>query len=370
VGRVEGGVSAPEDLAAFNGKPVVLVGVYLSYRGRPSEVDAAVREKLKDLRGGLPDGVELSLAFDFARNLAAPGPDAPEYLRLDLQLPDGASAQRTAAVAARCTKLVRETAGVQDVLSVSGEPFAVGANQACLLVSLVPPDQRKAAREAILKDLRARLEKEIREAAVYLCDLTGASRFPGGGTVLELAVEDRGGLGHEALQRRADALVEKLRKNEKWTDVRIRPDSRPQPQLYLEIDRAKVQALGLTLKDIFDTLNVFLGEKLTAQDGQVGRTIQVTLQADARRDRADLKKLQVRNAQGEIVTLGSVISVRPTYGPAIRERFNMYPAVTILGNPAPGVTTAEARRAAEALAEQELPAALRVEWVSDTASRK
>ena len=110
------------------------------------------------------------------------------------------------------------------------------------------------------------------------------------------------------------------------------------PWLYLDIDRTKCMALGVPVSDVFNTLQVYLGSYYVNNFNEFGRTWQVNVQADARfRDRShDIRQLQVRNDQGQMVRLGTVLDVRDTSGPVMVMRYNMYSAAAITGNIGPG----------------------------------
>jgi multidrug efflux pump len=138
----------------------------------------------------------------------------------------------------------------------------------------------------------------------------------------------------------------------------------------LDLDRTRMQALGVAASDVFNVLQVALGSYYVNNFSQFGRTWRVRLQPADDRQGADIKKLMVRNSEGKTVALGSVLTVRQSSGPAIIERFNMYPAVTITANPAPGVSLDEARKTCDELVGKVLPAPFRAEWVIDSAARK
>ena len=136
------------------------------------------------------------------------------------------------------------------------------------------------------------------------------------------------------------------------------PVTRRLPILNLEIDRTRCPALGVEISEIFNTLQVYLGSYYVNEFNQFGRTWQLNVQVDPRfRDRgSEIKKLQVKNKQNQLVALGTVMEVRDTVGPTVIERHNMYPSVRITANLAEGVSVSEAKSACESLAEQEFGA--------------
>src|SRR5207247_3543557 len=133
---------------------------------------------------------------------------------------------------------------------------------------------------------------------------------------------------------------------------------------YVHVDRAKVNALGVALTDVFDALQASLGSYYVNDFNRFGRTWQVNVQADARfRVDADtVKQLKVRNADGDMVPLGSVIDIRDSAGPVTITRYNMYPAATLTGASLPGVSTGDVLGTMERLSDKELPRSMTSEW--------
>src|SRR5262249_15426194 len=137
------------------------------------------------------------------------------------------------------------------------------------------------------------------------------------------------------------------------------------PQLYADIDRVKVRTMGVALTDVFDALQAYLGSYYVNDFNRFGRTWQVNVQADApfRADAETLKQMKGRNADGDMVPLGSVIDVRDFAGPVTITRYNMFPAATITGASLPEVSTGDVLRTMEALAAKELPRNMTYEWM-------
>src|SRR5262249_8886957 len=136
------------------------------------------------------------------------------------------------------------------------------------------------------------------------------------------------------------------------------------PWLFLDIDRTEAKTMGVSMDEIFNTLQVQLGSYYVNDFNRFGRTWQVNVQADARfrRQVEDLKKLKVRSAQGDMVPLGTLLSVRGVNGPVMVPRYNMYPAATINGNAGPGVSSGQAIELMERLVRREIPPTMRYEW--------
>jgi multidrug efflux pump len=191
--------------------------------------------------------------------------------------------------------------------------------------------------------------------------ITGLSVVGG----FQLMVEDRAGLGLPALQRQTDALVRKLRAVPGLTGVTTQFRSNT-PQLYMDIDRSKVLSLGVSLSDVDQTLQMYLGSLYVNSFNEFGRYWQVNIQAegDDRRRVGDLNLLQVRNKWGQMVPLGTLVSVRDVGGPVMVNRYNLYPAAPITGNIAPRVSSGEAIAAIEKVAHDTLPRSMSTEWTT------
>jgi HAE1 family hydrophobic/amphiphilic exporter-1 len=136
------------------------------------------------------------------------------------------------------------------------------------------------------------------------------------------------------------------------------------PQIYLDIDRRKAQMLNVPIPNIFETLSINLGTAYVNDFNAFGRIYQVRAQADQqfRMEKADIQRLKVRSATGELVPLGTLVEIRDASGPNLVQRYNMYVSVPVQGNAAPGTSSDEALKAMEALASEILPAGTDIEW--------
>src|SRR5262249_8571011 len=179
----------------------------------------------------------------------------------------------------------------------------------------------------------------------------------------KLMVEATGDVNFDALQARADNLVAQGNRQPGLVGLFNGFRART-PQLYADIDRTKVGTMGVALTDVFDALQANLGSYYVNDFNRFGRTWQVNVQADGpfRADAETLKQMKVRNADGDMVPLGSVIDVRDDAGPVTITRYNMFPAATITGASLPGVSTGDVLRTMEALADKELPRSMTSEW--------
>jgi multidrug efflux pump len=289
------------------------------------------------------------------------------YVLVNMQLPDSASLERTVEVASAVEKIALETPGVAHTLAIPGTSFVLNANSSnygSMFITFKPFAERRAADqsgEAILDKLRARFRKEIPEARVLVFGAP-AVRGLGNAGGFKLMVEATGDVNFDALQAQADNLV--IKGNQQPGLVGLFDGFRARtPQLYVDVDRKKVKTMGVALTDVFDALQAYLGSYYVNDFNRFGRTWQVNIQADAR-FRADaevVKQLKVRNADGDMVPLGSVADVRESYGPVQVTRYNMFPAATITGASLPGESTGDVLATMEKLA-QDLPRNMTTEW--------
>jgi multidrug efflux pump len=286
----------------------------------------------------------------------------------NVQLPDSASLERTAEVMAKVERIARETPGVAHTLGNPGRSFvlnAIGSNLGSAFFPLEPFDKRRdpgLSAEAIAAELRRRFRDEIPEARV---NVFGAPAVDGLGTAggFKLMVEATGDVNYSSLQAQADNVAAKANQQPGFVGVFNGFRART-PQLYADVDRAKVRTMGVALNDVFDTLQVYMGGYYVNDFNRFGRTWQVNLQADApfRADAETVKQLKVRNADGDMVPLGAVADIRDYNGPLTVTRYNLFPAATVTGASQPGVSTGDVLRALEELSDKQLPRSMTYEW--------
>jgi multidrug efflux pump subunit AcrB len=290
------------------------------------------------------------------------------YLILNVQLPDSASVARTERVMSRIEAIARDMPGVEHTVGVSGQSLILSANApnlGSMYVLLKPFDERHGrdlTADAIAKTLQDRCRHEVRSGVV---SAFGAPPIDGLGTTggFKLIVEDRGNLGLAELQRISDRIVARGNRTKGLTDL-FNSSGANTPWLYLDIDRTKCLALGVQVSDVFNTLQVYLGSYYVNNFNEFGRTWQVNLQADPRfRSQVpDIRQLQVRNNQGQMVRLGTLLDVRDTSGPVMVLRYNMYSAAAITGDAAAGTSSGQAVAKMQELARKELPHSMASEW--------
>jgi multidrug efflux pump subunit AcrB len=295
------------------------------------------------------------------------------YLLVNVQLPDSASLGRTKAVMKHVEEIAAHTHGVKHTLAISGQSLllnANGSNFGSMYVILEDFHHRHGPEESadvVAAELRKHFAEEVQEAATAVF---GAPPVDGLGSAggFKLMVEDRSGAaGLESLQAETENLVAAGNADPKLVGLftQFRANT---PQLYVDVDRIQCKAKGVALKDVFDTLQIYLGSLYVNDFNQFGRTWQVNIQADARyrMKPEDVRKLQVRNAAGQMVPLGAVASVSEVNGPVMVVRYNTYTAAAINGSTKPGVSSGQAITVMDAAAKQELPDTMKTEWTELT----
>jgi len=208
------------------------------------------------------------------------------YLIANVQLPDSASLERTVEQIEKVEQIALETPGVAHAVSIPGQSFVLNANSSnygSLFITLKSFHERKGAElsgDAILKRLRARLAREVRDARVLVFG-PPAVRGLGNAGGFKLMVEAIGEVDYDALQAQGDSLA--ARGNEQPDLVGLFDGFRARtPQLYVDVDREKVKTTGAPLTDVFDALQAYLGGYYVNDFNRFGRTWQVNIQADAR----------------------------------------------------------------------------------------
>ena len=294
------------------------------------------------------------------------------YFVVNAQLPDGASLERTEAVMEKVKAICESTPGVAHTLSIPGYSIFTSTNLSNMGGMFVVLDSfhERAGKphlsvRAILGDVRKKLAG-IREAVVVAF---GAPPVDGLGSTggFKLWVQDRTGEGPVALQRATDDLITAASAQQglvgTFTSFRA-----SQPQLFVEIDRTKLKAHGLSLQSVNEALAVYLGSGYANDFTKFGRNWQVNVQADGsyRASPSDITRLQIRNRDGKMLPLSSVVNVRETTGPATVYRFNMYPAADVAGGVLPGYSSGHAVSVMEQLGKSELPSSAGFEWTELT----
>ena len=292
------------------------------------------------------------------------------YLLLNVQLPDSASVERTQEAMRQIETIARDLPGVEATVGISGQSLLLAANApnlGSMYVMLKEFSQRRGiSADDVAAELRTKANAQVRDA---LLSVFGAPPIDGLGTTggFKLIVEDRGNLGLDTLQKVSDQIVAEGNRTPGLTGLfnSLRANT---PWLYLDIDRTKCLAVGLSIQSVFDTLQIYLGSYYVNNFNEFGRSWQVNVMADPRfRARIeDLKLLKVRNNRGEMVPLATVLDVRDTSGPVAVMRYNMYSATAINGNMAPGTSSGQAITLVQDIAHKVLPPSMAYDWTELT----
>jgi multidrug efflux pump len=291
-----------------------------------------------------------------------------EYLVAFAQLPDGATLDRTDAVIRKMTDIALKNPGVLSSVAFPGlsiNGFVNAPNTGIAFVVLKPSEQRRRpelSAGAIVGALNQQFFAQIPESVVAI--------FPpppvqGLGTVggFKLYLEDRGGAGFEDLYAQLQAGLAKGSAQPSLAGL-FSSFQVSVPQIDANVDRERVKSYGVSLTDVFETLQVYLGSLYVNDFNRFGRTYQVNAQAESgfRLQPEQIRRLQTRNDRGAMVPLGSLVTVTRSYGPDQVMHYNGYPAAEINGGPAPGFSSGQAQTAIANVLENQLPAGMSFEW--------
>ncbi|MCC7410029.1 MAG: multidrug efflux RND transporter permease subunit [Gammaproteobacteria bacterium] len=284
-----------------------------------------------------------------------------------IQRPDAAALERTDAVVRRVGEMTRAMPGVRATVEIAGWSLVTRSSQSnvgTVFATLDPFDERTdpaRTSHAISAEIQAKVAA-IQDAFVAVFEpppVRGLGNVGG----FKLEVQDRRDRGLQALQAATQELIDRGNRDPRLTDM-FTTFRGNVPQIYLDIDRQQSRQMGVPLGGLFETLSVYLGSLYVNDFNRFGRTYRVTAQADADfRAHADaIGQLKTRNADGEMVPIGSVVDVREITGPDRVVRYNLFPAAEVNGSPAAGVSTGDALAAVAALAREALPPGFGFEW--------
>ena len=297
------------------------------------------------------------------------------YLVGIAQLPNAASLERTDAVVRQMSKIALDEPGVESVvafpgLSVNG--FVNVPNAAVMFVMLDPFKERTSPDMAAVA-IAGRLQAKFASIPDGFLGVFPPPPVPGLGVTggFKLQVEDRGGVGLEALVQQTQVLMTKATESGQVAGLMTSLDVNA-PQLNVDIDRTQVKSQGVRLADVFESLQVYLGSLYVNDFNRFGRTYKVTAQADAdhRMQAEAIGRLQVRNAAGDMLPLSAFVTVTPSSGPDRVIHYNGYPSADISGGAMPGVSSGQAVALMERLAQEVLPEGVTYEWTDLTYQQK
>jgi multidrug efflux pump subunit AcrB len=289
------------------------------------------------------------------------------YLILTVQLQDAASVERTEKTLAYINRLILkdqdnphpDILGVAHTIAVSGQSVILNATAPNLgsMYVLLKEFQDRPSANLIAEKLLERCQEEVKGALV---SVYGGPPIDGLGTTggFKLIIKDRSNRDPpDQLQEISQQIVQEGNSPATGLQGLVNSSRADTPWLYLDIDRDRCLALGVQLSDVFSSLQVYLGSYYVNNFNQFGRTWQVNVQADPsfRNHVHDIRRLQVRNAQGEMIPLASLLSIRNQGGPVSLMRYNMYSATAITGNPAPSTSSGQAMDKMGEIADRLMP---------------
>jgi HAE1 family hydrophobic/amphiphilic exporter-1 len=287
------------------------------------------------------------------------------YLFLNIQLPPAASLERTDQVSQKVEKILKETEGVQYTTTINGFSLLnrVSASyNGFFFVSLTPWGERKHTAPEIVKIVNARLANEVPEAIAFLFS---PPAIPGLGNSggLSFWLQDRSGGSVEFLDQNVQKFLAAARQRPELSSV-VTQYSATTPQIFADVDRDKVLKQGVDVRDVYQTMQAYLGGLFLNQFNRFGRQWRVFLQAEGeeRLSDHDIAQYYVRNNDGNMVPLSSLLKTRNILGPEYTNRFNLYRAAQIIGTTAPGYSSGQAMAALEEVAKQTLPPEIGYDW--------
>jgi multidrug efflux pump len=306
---------------------------------------------------------------------AVPGGFVPaqdkQYLIGFAQLPDGATLDRTEDVIKRMSDIAMKQPGVAHAIAFPGlsiNGFTIGSNSGIVFAVLDDFDKRKTADlsgGAIAMQLNQKFAG-IQDAFIAMFPPPPVNGLGSTGG-FKLQIEDRAGLGYQALDTATKAFLAKAYQAPElaglFSSFQINV-----PQLYADLDRSKAEQLGVSVTDVFETLQIYLGSLYVNDFNAFGRTYSVRVQADAafRAKPDNIGQLQVRSKSGQMIPLAALLKVDSATGPERTTRYNGFLAADINGGPAPGFSSGQAQAAIERIAKETLPSGITFEWTDLT----
>jgi multidrug efflux pump len=294
------------------------------------------------------------------------------YVVVNAQLPEGASLERTDALVRKLGEDARATPGVAHTIEVPGYSPILStniSNMGCIFVVLTPFEERKhdpalssfAIQRVLQQKFAAHREAQ---AAVFQAPPVEGIGSTGG---FKLQVQDRRGAGLPALQASVQELSRAGMADPRITAL-FTTFSVNYPQVYVEVDRSKAQAMGVAIPDVNATLQTYLGSLYVNDFTFLNRNWQVNVQAEpsARMRVEDIGRLEVRNAAGDRVPLATLVKVSDSAGPALVNHYNLYPSAEVNGVPAPGTSSGQVIQIMDSLTRDSLPQTMGSEWTELT----
>ncbi|MCC6889665.1 MAG: efflux RND transporter permease subunit [Hyphomicrobiales bacterium] len=292
------------------------------------------------------------------------------YLIANVQLADGASLERTQKALERVSELARQTPGVAEVVTIAGISVLDGSSTlssaGVAYIILKDWGERGAGQDllSLFTGLSRSLDviDDARVSVLPPPPIQGVGNAAG--STMQIELRD-GSFDLAKLQNVAQAMIEAAQAQSSLQRV-ITTYRAIVPQYIVTVDRVKTQTVGLTVDEVFDALDGYLGGSYVDQFNKFGRTFQIYVQAESpfRERIEDVNNLTVRNANGDMIPLGTLVSIKPTSGPSLISLYNLYPSATVIALPARGVSTGQVMGLMEQIAAKTLPPGVGYSWTA------
>jgi HAE1 family hydrophobic/amphiphilic exporter-1 len=287
------------------------------------------------------------------------------YLFMNVQLPAGASLERTDQVSRKIEAIISKAEGVQYYNTIGGFSLLnrVSASYyGFFFVTLKPWDERKLDAGEVLVNLNGALATQVPEAIAFAF-MPPAIPGLGNSGGFSFWLQDRSGGSVDFLDQNLQKFLAAARQRPELAGVSSQ-FSAAAPQIYADVDRDKVLKQGVAVADVYQTMQAYLGGLFLNQFNRFGRQWRVYLQAEGedRLSTQDIGQYYVRNNDGNMVPLSTLVTTRRISGPEYTNRFNLYRAAQVIGSAAPGYSSGQAMAALEAVAKQELPPQISYDW--------
>ena len=286
---------------------------------------------------------------------------------VSLSLPPGASIDRTHEVMKRANEIVLATPGFKHTsgyAGLSGATFTNASNAAAIFSVLDPHDVREAkglTLNGMVADLRRRLSV-IQEANAIVI-VPPVVRGMGNAAGFSMRLQDKAGIGAAELSTVAQNIIREANSTPGIQNT-FTTFQAATPQIFIDVDRDKAQMLRVPVGNIFEALRIYMGSAYVNDFNMLGRTWRVTAQSDGefRLDADNVNRIRVRNAEGDMVPLGSLVRFREIIGPERVPRYNLFPTVEIQGAAAPGISSGQVLEIMTQVAARTLPENVGFEW--------
>ncbi len=303
--------------------------------------------------GGLPTGF-------------VPNEDQGAFM-VNVQLPNGSSLNRTRKVIDQVGSIMKKTEGVADVISICGFSILSGTSSSNtgFAIGVLDNWSKRTSPGLSATGIIGKLNRQfakIPSAKVFAYDVPPIPGLGTGGG-FEFVIQDTKGDSPKALESVLNSTMATAMQNPAISSAFSTYEANV-PQIFLDIDRRKAKKLGIPLTEIFNTLQTYLGSKYINDFNKFGKVYQVYIQAAAkyRRNIKNIYELHVRNNDGEMVPLRTLVTAKTILGPDVIEHYNLYPSATINGQPAPGYSSGQAITAMEKIAKDTFPTGMTYSW--------